>query len=355
MSSISDFDFDDFVGYHAGPPHALHIPIHGGVGVAVGVYGVGPDGKSGHRFIGGGTIACVVTANATGRKLLLSNDHVFYPDGIGRNASGSQRNLIVPDNLAPQLAKDKKTGAIGIIPSGRSLDVDPSNLLGVALLGLNTRQSSTQPLMDAALAIPTAATSHYVNGIGIPTGHVAPRVGMKVIKSGASLGISKGTIIQIGDITLANAKAKPVTDKANPFTTVKDGILIAGMPPVPGDSGSIIMEEGTNKVVALFCCGFNATTSMAVPAIRIAQSFNISFVGDNNITQPMQESARPSATAAAVTPKTSPLRSPAAPAAAPASISPTSLLSSNQIIQGIDNNTLLLGLGGLVLLLVVSK
>jgi hypothetical protein len=61
----------------------------------------------------------------------------------------------------------------------------------------------------------------------------------------------------------------------------KDVILVRYMVPVPGDCGAVVLEEETNKVLGLFCCGYDAYTSIIIPARRIALTFNVSFEGDD--------------------------------------------------------------------------
>jgi hypothetical protein len=84
-----------------------------------------------------------------------------------------------------------------------------------------------------------------IYGVGGATGWTAARIGMKVLKSGLSSGVTWGIIDGLD---------------ANRFTVVPDTSRpAAGEMSLPGDSGSIWMELATNRAVGLHYAGENAS------------------------------------------------------------------------------------------------
>lgn len=114
-----------------------------------------------------------------------------------------------------------------------------------------TRGWCADPLLDcAAFEIdPQLPTSADIIGVGTPAGHIAPTVGMAVIKSGRSTGVTEGVIIHIADSRI-EIGLRPG------FPTAYD--LSEG-----GDSGAIWCEATTRAPVALHTAGSTSGPSMA--------------------------------------------------------------------------------------------
>jgi hypothetical protein len=84
-----------------------------------------------------------------------------------------------------------------------------------------------------------------IYGVGAATGSTTARIGMKVMKSGLSSGVTWGIIDGMD---------------SNEFTVVPDASRPAsGEMSLPGDSGSIWMELATNHAVGLHYAGESAT------------------------------------------------------------------------------------------------
>jgi hypothetical protein len=90
----------------------------------------------------------------------------------------------------------------------------------------------------------------------------APQPGMAVIKSGRTTGVTSGRVTAVG----VNGVQVNYGTEANPIlATFNDTVEIVGdgnKPfSMPGDSGSVILEKGTGKPVALLFAGDGHTTT----------------------------------------------------------------------------------------------
>ena len=227
--------------YHAGPASALHIPIHGGIGIYNRTVSV-VNPATGARTIDYGTLGCIVTHKTTNKPYILSNQHVLYPSG---------KKYGIGDLIYEQ-GTDKQ--AIG----------------RTSQFGHQLFFAAGEPYIDAALAEPLAPVSYEIPGIGYIRGMTEPVTGMKIKLLGARSGFLTGQITN-----------------ANPVVAGKQGLFFHNAPSIGGDSGSAIVSDPDNLMV-----GLNMQTSMVggVPtgigcrASAIAAKFNIDYTAAIPVT-----------------------------------------------------------------------
>ena len=181
-----------------------------------------------HRFQDAGTLgAWMQIANEhnghTGW-LGLSNNHVFPGyDGAGQ----------IGDNILQPGVLDGGTEAIGQLAHIHPVNVDGTNVL------------------DFAYCIPLSPSeiTPEIHAVGIVRGVSEPDIDMDVEKLGRTTGHTIGRILSL-DATIN--VFEPSLDKAVTFTRQ----LMTDCEIRPGDSGSILLEQGTGMMVGLcFACG----------------------------------------------------------------------------------------------------
>ena len=128
----------------------------------------------------------------------------------------------------------------------------------------------TSPDLDAAAILSAVPVSFDIPGVGIPTGQISPRNGMTVVKQGSATGLTRGTIATAPN-TAGRAK--------NGFEIRPSGSVFAG----PGDSGSLVIEPSSRKVVGLLYGAVDAGGSRgwgaAIDATYVSSRLGISFAG----------------------------------------------------------------------------
>ncbi|HVM00298.1 MAG TPA: hypothetical protein VM324_13480 [Egibacteraceae bacterium] len=148
--------------------------------------------------------------------------------------------------------------------------------------------------MDAAVARLTGrrAYSPSVLGVGMVTGHTPPRLGMRVMKSGRSSGVTHGRIDGVSlstTITWGSEKhyfedqvhivpLHPWPQPDKDFEEVSEG----------GDSGAVWLEEATKRAVGLHFAGdvggvAENEHALANPMPRVAEALNVSFAPDPSV------------------------------------------------------------------------
>jgi hypothetical protein len=119
--------------------------------------------------------------------------------------------------------------------------------------------------LDCAAAKVRAGTalSNFVLGVGQISGVVAATVGMRVVKSGGESGITEGVI---SSVTVSEVRVR--TDPSFPI----DYILSAR-----GDSGSLWLEQGTQKAVALHRGLVTPREAAAVPIQGVLDALQLTI------------------------------------------------------------------------------
>lgn len=158
---------------------------------------------------GVGTLGMIVLDSRNLQPLALSNHHVMMQTPPVASDNISQPGTNTPADILGQVVASNKT-------------------LDCAVCRIGGRQWS----MD-------------IFGVGVVTGTGLARIGMKVLKSGLSSGVTWGIIDGMASTS---------------FTVVRDtSVASSGQVSLPGDSGSVWMELTSNRVVGLHFAGNAAT------------------------------------------------------------------------------------------------
>jgi hypothetical protein len=208
----------------------------------------------GNPRVTAGTIGAIVFDRATCRPMILSNWHVL----AGASAAAAGEGILQPGRV------DGGTQVVATLTRMR----------------LDSR-------MDAAVATLNSARGHTrdILGLGTITGIETATLGMLVVKSGRTTGITRGVIDGVSMTTSIN-----YTDPG--VITFNNQIRIVPRPPWPavdyevsqgGDSGSVWLRDGTNGAIGLHFAGETqpAPTSenaICSPIGPIATELNFSFL-----------------------------------------------------------------------------
>ena len=247
-----------------------------------------PAGVSiGHYRVTAGTLGAVVYDRDTGEPLLLSNNHVLANSNGAKIGDailqpGPTDHGVRPDDVVAKLHHIEMLRFIGaappapapapppLFPTGGCDIVDLFVWVGNALAKLNgsgkrlasvpveQAQARSGPVfpnkVDAALARPNNPMIFpgEIAGIGRPNGTRKPQLGMKVRKHGRTTGYTEGTV------ALLNATVDVAYGENKEARFV--GQVIASPMSQGGDSGALIMEEGSLNAVGMLFAGSRRAT-----------------------------------------------------------------------------------------------
>lgn len=210
----------------------------------------------GNPRITAGTLGAVVFGRATGQAMMLSNFHVL---------AGLRTAAVGEDIWQP-----------GPVDGGSA----SASVADLTRFVLDTR-------MDTAVATLNGVRPHdrEVLGIGTITGVTAPSLGLQVIKSGRTTGITRGVV---DGINLATSIDYGPGVGTQAFTGQIRIVPRAPWPTVDyevsrgGDSGSVWLVESTRSAVGLHFAGETdpspaAENAIANPIGPILAEFDISF------------------------------------------------------------------------------
>ncbi len=195
-----------------------------------------------------------------GLKLILSNNHVLGAVG--------------PD-LCPNTADDYPPPMTWAVQPG-SLDLgfdpgnDPAYLAGVVFRFRPIDFSpSAQNRVDAAVAFTTPGlASAEILGLGQPNPILGiPSVGMAITKSGRTTGVTTGSVLAVNttvDVSYGSCGIARFVGQV--MTTAGLGSS--------GDSGSIVLEQGTNAPVGLYFAG-SALSGVMNPILDVYTALKV--------------------------------------------------------------------------------
>lgn len=208
----------------------------------------------GNPRVTAGTLGAIVFDRSTCQPMILSNWHVL----AGASAAAVGEDILQPGRI------DGGTQVVATLTRMR----------------LDAR-------MDAAVATLNGARGHTrdILGLGTITGVDAASLGMLVVKSGRSTGITRGVVDGVswsGTINYSNHGPNAFTNQIRivprpPWPAVDTEISIGG------DSGSVWLNEGNNRAIGLHFAGETDTAPASENAIcnpigPIATEFNFSFL-----------------------------------------------------------------------------
>ncbi len=216
-----------------------------------------PGVSIGHYKITAGTFGAVVKDKKTGQLLILSNNHVLANISDGRDGraykgdeilqpgsydGGGERDIIAYlERFAPIYNNEvNERGKASYLSRGFTRLITLFN----NILSPSYRQKNNK--IDGAVAKPKSEDiiEQEIIGIGKVNGTVQPKLGMKVIKSGRTTGVTS-SIIKAVDVTIK------VRLSDNASTYFSDQILADSFSR-PGDSGSLVVDKNNRAVGLLF-------------------------------------------------------------------------------------------------------
>ena len=334
--------------YHAGKSNITHIPLHGGIAIQ-NIKKSRQIVKAGYG-VNFGTLACIVSDKSNhNRKYLLTNKHVLYED--------------VPDAAIGDVVAHPAF----IVARGLNLTEQPRAVARIynAVEGSVILNNGKKAYIDGCIAEPSPGmtVTHEIPGIGIPKGVAEPKVGMRVKTLGAINGLQSGMITATGVNTFVQgAIGTSKYYRMDTFDIIRTNLRVG-----PGDSGSIVVNDAGYVVGLMYAAHLTSSLTkeqlanallikgegVLCRASVVADVFNIDFKGEPGVFMPTGQKIAQSPTRAPVT-TAQPLPR---PNAIPTITAPSipSADTPTQIIKGISNNTLLLGLGGVILLVAVLK
>jgi hypothetical protein len=109
-------------------------------------------------------------------------------------------------------------------------------------------------------------------GLGALKGSAAAQIGLGVVKSGRSTGVTRGKIIMVG----ATVKVGFGSGRIVQLT----GQIISSKMAEPGDSGSLLLDGG-NKAIGLLFAG-SASVTLYNPIDQVLQALNVTLTGEDS-------------------------------------------------------------------------
>lgn len=229
-------------------PTARFRPAPGGVSV-------------GHRDITAGTLGCLVRRN--GDVFILSNNHVLANSNFAHAGDAILQPGPVDGGRDPEDRIATLESFVPVITAEEQSECAFANSVAhvanaaARLLGSDARLRaiSTQAvdnLVDAAIARPVSpeVVSEGILGVGTITGVSRAMLGMSLIKSGRTTGVTTGEIEQV-DVTADVQYGQRVAR----FTDQ----VMAGAMSQGGDSGSAVLDS-EHRIVGLLFAGSDTTT-----------------------------------------------------------------------------------------------
>lgn len=222
-----------------------------------------PPGVSiGSINVTAGTYGIAVYDGRTGEKLGLSNNHVLAD--VNNDAIGTP--------IVQQGTFDGGTLA--------------SNRIGQLLRYVRLDPTSSSNRVDAAVFRPDspADLTDEIIGLVRPTGWKPAQIGMDVIKSGRTSGITASRVTDVSGVFAVNYRESGVI-------TLRECIVTETAIAQGGDSGSAVLQSGTSDVVGLLFAG-STELSLCSKIEHVMAMLNISVTPGGQIPGTTQSSNR---------------------------------------------------------------
>ncbi|MGB9662324.1 MAG: hypothetical protein ACPL5F_09980 [Moorellaceae bacterium] len=227
-----------------------------------------PGMSIGHYKITAGTFGAVVKDRRTKEPLILSNNHVLANISNGRDGraapgdpilqpgpyDGGTREQVIGylERFVPLYPEVEEVTCSKALRTERLLNAFIQLLRPDYRVNLQ-KLARTPNVVDAAVARPVSpqAVTGEILELGAVKGVREPKIGMEVVKSGRSSGITRSTV------KVVQATVKVVLEEG--LNGVFTDQFITGSMAQPGDSGSLILDT-ENYAVGLLFAGSDKTT-----------------------------------------------------------------------------------------------
>lgn len=237
-----------------------------------------PPGVSiGHVYVTAGTFGAVVYDEETGEPCILSNNHVVANQTDGRDSRASVGDPVLQPgpydggtlehDLIGHLLRFAPIRPLVSVPAcGIARTVEawlnaPLRLLWPHYEVRLLRRADEDNVVDAALVKPVSpdVVCDTVVGIGRVRGTAEASVGMKVLKSGRTSGVTHGEVVALGatlDVGLGGGVIARFSDQ-----------IVTTPMAEPGDSGSLVVDQRHRAVGLLFAGSEKATLCNRIQAV----------------------------------------------------------------------------------------
>lgn len=229
---------------------------------------VQPGMSIGHYKITAGTFGALVRDKTTGEPLILSNNHVIANGTNGQDNRGQVGDPVLHPGPHDGGKIDDVIGRVARFAPVHRMMTSPTclraaaaekcmnamcRMMAPAYVFKVLRQTEKDNLIDAAVAKPVNLRSlrPEILDVGAISGMVKAEVGMPVIKSGRTTGVTKG-VIRALDVTVQ-------VDMGDGEQAVFQDQILATPMSQGGDSGAIVLNEQRQAVGLLFA-GSDKTT-----------------------------------------------------------------------------------------------
>jgi len=220
-----------------------------------------PGGSIGHYRVSAGTFGAVVRDKATGKRLILSNNHILANATDGRDGRAAVGDPIYqPGPHDGGQAGDRIATLLRFSPLLRAVEETDCPVAAAAVrvgnLALRAvrphyrlkmfRQTGGANAIDAAVALPDdpELIDDKVIEVGPVKGVTEVTPGLKVRKSGRTSGLTEGTVTALGvtlEVEIGENEKGWFVDQ-----------IVSEMPSRPGDSGSLVVDRGNLAAGLLF-------------------------------------------------------------------------------------------------------
>lgn len=227
-----------------------------------------PGLSIGHYRITAGTFGAVVKDKQTGEKLILSNNHILANATSGNDGRAATGDPILQPGEYDGGTKDDKIATLlryvpmqkGEAPATCPIANGAARMANMIVHAIRPnydlrffKRGGTPNIVDCAVARPLEPDliTDEILGLGKVQGVVEAKPGMKVVKSGRTTGITKGTVTAVGvtlDVKLDDNNSAHFSNQ-----------VVTDMNSQGGDSGSLVLTEG-NKAVGLLFAGSDKVT-----------------------------------------------------------------------------------------------
>ncbi|MCK9223306.1 MAG: S1 family peptidase [Limnochordia bacterium] len=238
-----------------------------------------PGGCSiGHHAITAGTLGVVCFDRKTKEPVILSNNHVLANSTNGIDGRAKQNDPILQPGAYDG---GQTTDVLGRLERFVPLhfgtggtDQKPMCFIRAIIerilgwLGVRNKEEHGINIVDAAIARPVDSVRMEILGVGLVRGVTDVPVGTLCYKSGRTTQVSTGTLQG------KNARLKVYFDEGQ--AAIFDKQLVFTSMSEPGDSGSLILEKGTNRAVGLLFAGSSDVT-IANPIQDVLELLDLEF------------------------------------------------------------------------------
>jgi hypothetical protein len=226
----------------------------------------------------GGTLGCLVTKQ--GKYYILSNFHVLANDIIpGNNGKVSEvGDIIVQPGPLDYRCEAPLNNAVGKLSEWEPISTKQQNYIDAAI---------GEVIND------TVRVDGYIEGLGIiKDSPVEPYIGMKVVKSGRTTGVTYGIIEGIDTNVIVTYDKECGSNQTYEAVFVNQILITPDTTrntifSASGDSGSLILREDDLSPVGLLFAG-SGNYTQANRINMVLQRFGVSIVGLHQYVQPLQ-------------------------------------------------------------------